>query len=237
MSARWCQPVFQTLPEQVAKTILGRIASGELKPGDQLPPQRELARGFNVGLSVVREAIQRLEVLKILATRQGVGTEVRPFRWMQLIYDPDLFMVGLDLIQAKEFWEARHGIERETLRLATLRAGPEELGAMQAILAQATPAPTDHDRHMELNRAFHLAIARAADNTVLEDILAPLLSVRLPFASRGFNAERARLAWEVHGDMYQAILAGDTARAAEALETHAKVGVVVLEAVENGRLA
>jgi GntR family transcriptional repressor for pyruvate dehydrogenase complex len=233
MIAALDEPSVETLPEQVAKSILGRIASGELRPGDQLPPHRELARLFDVGLSVVREAIQRLEVLKILETRQGIGTVVRPFQWMQLIYDPDLFMVGHDLIKAEEFWEARHAIERETIRLAVLRATAADLAAMAEVLEAAVPDPTDHDVHMGLNRAFHLAIARASGNGVLVDILAPLLDVRLPWAARNFSTIRAQEAWAVHRQMYRAIVAGDVQAAFSAIEAHAEVGSTLLEELDD----
>lgn len=229
MDPAWEPALHESLPEQVAKTILGRIAAGELEPGDRLPPQRELARAMDVGLSVVREAIQRLEVLKVLATRHGKGTIVQPVRWMQLVYDPVLFAVGIDRIEAAAFWEARHALEREVLRLATLRARPEDVAVLAKILAEADPAPTDHDVHMALNRAFHLAIVRAARNRVLEDMLAPLLSIRLPTAAARFDRTRSQATWDAHRLIHDAIVARDLGAAMHALVVHARVGSVVLE--------
>src|SRR3982751_5577004 len=65
------------LHEQVAKQIERLIAKGVLKPGDRLPPARELAVNFGVGRSSVRDAIRTLEVIGIVESRQGHGTVVR----------------------------------------------------------------------------------------------------------------------------------------------------------------
>ena len=70
----WAKPVTNTLGDQVTDAILQRIAKGDFKPGMALPPQRELASELGVGLAVVREAIQRLQVLHVVRTRHGSGT-------------------------------------------------------------------------------------------------------------------------------------------------------------------
>ncbi|HET9754344.1 MAG TPA: GntR family transcriptional regulator, partial [Myxococcales bacterium] len=63
--------------EQVAEQIRRLIGSGALKPGDLLPPERELAEKLGVGRSSVRDAVRTLEVMGILEPRQGHGTVVR----------------------------------------------------------------------------------------------------------------------------------------------------------------
>src|SRR4030081_960389 len=63
--------------EQVAEQIQRLIIRGVLKPGDRLPPERELTRKFGVARSSIRDAIRTLEVMGILEPRQGHGTVVR----------------------------------------------------------------------------------------------------------------------------------------------------------------
>ncbi|MFL5406024.1 MAG: FadR/GntR family transcriptional regulator, partial [Myxococcales bacterium] len=63
--------------EQVAEQIQKLIAEGTLKPGDRLPPERELATRFGVARSSIRDAVRTLEVMGILEPRQGTGTVVR----------------------------------------------------------------------------------------------------------------------------------------------------------------
>ncbi|HYA96125.1 MAG TPA: GntR family transcriptional regulator, partial [Terriglobales bacterium] len=75
------KPEFETIRrnkvyEEVARRLEKLIAEG-LKPGDMLPPERELAETFGVSRSSVRDAIRRLELLGMVEPRQGAGTVVR----------------------------------------------------------------------------------------------------------------------------------------------------------------
>jgi len=71
--------------EQVAEQIQRLIASGALRPGDRLPPERELAAKFGVGRSSLRDAIRTLEVMGIVESRQGSGTVVRDLSTESLV--------------------------------------------------------------------------------------------------------------------------------------------------------
>ncbi len=73
----WVKPVPRTLSDQVAEAILERIARGELVPGSSLPPQRELSLKLGVGLSVVREAIQRGKSLTVRNVTKSVDIPVK----------------------------------------------------------------------------------------------------------------------------------------------------------------
>jgi len=108
----WAKPVTNTLGDQVTDAILKRIAKGDFKTGMALPPQRELASELGVGLAVVREAIQRLQVLHVVRTRHGSGTVIEPIRWQQLVFQPALRVLALEPEMQKQIWEARHAIER-----------------------------------------------------------------------------------------------------------------------------
>ena len=111
MTKAWPSPVARSLPDQVAQTILQRIAAGELQPGHWLPSQRDLAQSMGVGLAVIREAVQRLEALDIVATTHGSGTVIRPFRWIPLLFDSALFHLAVQRIGIRDLWEARRLLE------------------------------------------------------------------------------------------------------------------------------
>ncbi len=66
-----------TAPEMVVAQILNKLKKGDLKPGGQLPSQRELAQLLGVGRSSVREAVNALTVMGYLDVRQGKGTFIR----------------------------------------------------------------------------------------------------------------------------------------------------------------
>jgi GntR family transcriptional repressor for pyruvate dehydrogenase complex len=119
-----------------------------------------------------------------------------------------------------QLWEARYAIEKETVRLAAARATEQDLAAMRQVLEEAVPDPTDYPENQRLNKAFHLALARASKNVVLVDLLAPLLDIQLGTMRTVFDAEISRETWEVHRAIYTAVAARDVAAAAAAMEQH-----------------
>src|SRR6266851_2637724 len=179
MTKPWRKAIAQSLPDQVAQSILERIATGELLPGHRLPSQRDLAASMGVGLAVIREAVQRLQALNIVEASHGAGTVIRPFRWMPLMYDPALFVLAVQRIGVRDLWETRRLIEGQVIRLAAERATEGNLAALRAVLERAEPLPLDYEASQALNREFHLALAHTTQNAVLEDLLAPLLDVHV----------------------------------------------------------
>jgi GntR family transcriptional repressor for pyruvate dehydrogenase complex len=232
MTKAWPSPTVQTLPDQVAQTILQRIATGELAPGHRLPSQRDLAQSMGVGLAVIREAVQRLAALNVVEASHGSGTVIRPFRWMPLIYDPTLFHLAMQRIGIRDLWEARRLLEGQIIRLAAERATRADLAAMRAILARADPLPADYEASQALNHEFHLALARAGQNAVLEDLLAPLLDVRTEGAAHRFSRETCRQTWEAHRVIYDAVAAGSLADADRAIQRHFEIGPIALQEVD-----
>src|SRR3982751_5065448 len=93
-------PQFETVRkvrryEQVADQIRKLVSSGTLKPGDLLPPERELATKLGVGRSSIRDAVRTLEVMGILEPRQGHGTVVRDL-------SADALVVPLSLVLTRK---------------------------------------------------------------------------------------------------------------------------------------
>lgn len=231
MTKAWPKPVVQTLPDFVAQAILQRIATGDLEPGQRLPAQRDLAQSMGVGLAVVREAVQRLQALNIVEATHGSGTVVRPFRWIPLIYDPSLFLMAVQRIGVRDLWESRRLIEGQIARLAAERATDANLAAIRAVLDRADPLPADYAASQALNREFHLAVARAAQNVVLEDLLAPLLDVRVEGAEHRFDRKHCRATWEAHERIYEALAARSAQRAETAIKRHFEVGPIALDEI------
>jgi GntR family transcriptional repressor for pyruvate dehydrogenase complex len=232
MTENWPKPIVQSLPDQVAQTILQRIATGELRPGHRLPAQRELAETMGVGLAVIREAVQRLEALNVVEASHGSGTVIRPFRWMPLIYDPTLFVLAMQRIGVRDLWETRRLLEGQVIRLAVERATRANLEAMRDVLERAEPLPQDYDASQVLNREFHLALARSTQNAVLEDLVAPLLEIRAQGVAHRFTRDHCRLTWQAHHAIYDAVTAGDLAAADRAIAAHFEVGPIALAEVD-----
>ena len=232
MTKAWPMPSVQSLPDQVAQVILERIATGKLLPGHRLPSQRELAQSMGVGLAVIREAVQRLTALNVVEATHGSGMTVRPFRWMPLIYDPSLFELAVQRIGVRDLWEARRLLEGQVIRLAAERATEANLRAMREVLERADPLPLEFETSQALNREFHLAMAKAGQNAVLEDLVAPLLDVKFEGTAHRFSAEHSRKTWQAHQTIYDAIAAHDLAAADRAIKKHFEVGPIAADEIE-----
>jgi DNA-binding FadR family transcriptional regulator len=218
----WAKPVTNTLGDQVTDAILKRIAKGDFKPGMALPPQRELASELGVGLAVVREAIQRLQVLHVVRTRHGSGTVIEPIRWQQLVFQPALRVLALEPEIQKQIWEARHAIERETARLAALRCSEADIAEIAAVIDLASRARPTFEENVTLNTRFHLAVASASGNQILVDLLRPLLEIGFTTTKDDFGDVVATMIWDSHAEIHAAIVARDPAAAEVAVDRHSE---------------
>lgn len=158
-----------TASDEVFKALHGLILSGELKPGDKLPPQRELAQRMDVSRGTLREAVHKLVALGLVTPRQGVGTLIlkdgNPLRYMSSLEDHFL----LDGISARDFLEARLIIETAVTRLAVERATDQERASLEELIQRQQRAAQQGtlEEFSQLDTDFHLALARASGNRVL----------------------------------------------------------------------
>ena len=123
------------LYEKVAQQIRGLIRDGLLKPGDKLPPERELAETFQVSRSSLRDAIRSLEVMGLLEPRQGEGTIVLDLDASALV-SPLSTMLRQKRELVGELLDFRKIIEPPLAARAAAHATPEELVYMEEILGR-----------------------------------------------------------------------------------------------------
>ena len=156
-------------PQIVAEQILQRIACGELKPGERLPSQRDLAQQLAVGRSSVREAINALVVMGHLEVRQGSGTYVR-----QEPPSTDACMQRLaaafEAVDLVDLMEAREMLECRTAELAAERADPAMIRQLEAVLPEIEATRGDYRIFLEADIAFHSMLAKAGGNPVMEEM-------------------------------------------------------------------
>ncbi|HTT88932.1 MAG TPA: FadR/GntR family transcriptional regulator [Acidimicrobiales bacterium] len=170
-----------TLADQLAQELLSMVISGSLLPGQVLPSEGELSSTFRVSRSVVREGLSHLKAMGVLELTNGKKAVVKVPDHVPLMR---FFTVAAaqqadDMVQLRE---ARCGIESECAVLAAERRTEEDmqeietlLGKMAAIIGTRGAFDTAH--YAELDRDFHLAVARASKNFFLERLA---LSIREP---------------------------------------------------------
>lgn len=170
------QPKLSDVIEQELERL---ILEGTLSPGEQLPPERELAKQFDVSRPSVREAIQRLEAKRLLTRRQGGGTFVSESLWKSFS-DPLLNLLSTHSETQLDLLEARHAMEGLSAYFAALRGTDEDFERIQRCLEQIREAQDKKDVEVEASAvmAFLIALTEAAHNVVLLHIvrsLSPLL--------------------------------------------------------------
>lgn len=140
------------IADSVAERIERRILDGTLRPGDRLPPERELALELHVNRSSIREALKKLEQLRLVEIQQGSGIRVRSLDEANL----DLVMRLLfrngrpNMDWIRDLLELREVLFTGLIKLGLERASERELTAFVERLREAGDPATDGDRFIGL---------------------------------------------------------------------------------------
>ncbi len=156
-----------TLVQDVTRRLRQMIFSDQLQPGDFLPSRKDLAAQFGVGVSTVHEAIQALHAVGLVESRPGKGTWVREDAMDTLIH-PKALEGRLGELDARLVYEARSVIEVALTELAAKRATPQDVDQIWQALNEMEAALEDAEAFVEADLAFHLAVAKAGRNRLLE---------------------------------------------------------------------
>jgi DNA-binding FadR family transcriptional regulator len=212
--------------EGVLRTIEARLLSGELGPGDHLPPERSLAAELGVGRSSVREAVRVLEVLGLVRTATGSGPQAGAI----IVATPSGGMSALLRLQvaAQGFPVAdvvKTRLLLETAVVAELaEAQPDLTTAARLLDAMDSPDLTPQE-FLALDARFHVALAEGTGNQVvtammtgLRDSIESYVLAGVP-AIADWAAEAGQLRAE-HRGILLAIEAGDGAAARDRVHAH-----------------
>jgi len=159
-----------TQPELIAQRLRSEILDGLYKPGQRLPAEREIASRLGVHRSSVREALKRLEELRLVVIRRGDGSRVAPIAGASAELIRDLLLAGgrLDRALAEQILDVREILIAGAARLAVERGGEETLEQARALVAVlGDPETRDHTFLEAVESLFEL-MARASGNLVLQ---------------------------------------------------------------------
>lgn len=167
----------ERLYEQIVQQIEHSIVTGELKIGDQLPSERELAEQFAVSRTAVREAIKALREKGLVEILVGRGTFIANGT-SDLVRDSLNLLVKFD--SAKGFLhlvEVREIMEPEIAALAATRITEEYLTAMQDAMDKMEASMGNIEEFVEADLDFHLALAEATQNPIIPALLDPIIDL------------------------------------------------------------
>ncbi|MHB8731994.1 MAG: FadR/GntR family transcriptional regulator [bacterium] len=205
---------------EVAAQIQRLIADGRLKPGDKLPPERELAEIFGVSRSSVRDAIRVLEVQGLVEPRHGDGTLVREIPIDRLVRPlADALSAGKD--QLADLFDMRKMLEPPLARAAAFRATDDDVRALEQIVERQTQRVRAGELALEDDNEFHYRIATAAKNQVVLRTMDILMDLLRDSRARSLQGPgRAEKSLEGHRRILDAIKRRDPDAAAQRMRGH-----------------
>jgi GntR family transcriptional regulator, transcriptional repressor for pyruvate dehydrogenase complex len=159
-----------SVTQQAIDEIKGMIIRGELRPGDRLPKEADLAARLGLSRNSLREAVRALTLIRILETRQGDGTYVTSL-------EPDILLETISFVAdfhqdrtLLHVLEVRRMLESSATALAAQHATEEELASLARLVSEMDACETV-EAFVENDLAFHRTIAVASKNPVLASLL------------------------------------------------------------------
>jgi GntR family transcriptional repressor for pyruvate dehydrogenase complex len=171
--------------------IKDMLMRGELKPGDRLPPEKELSERLGLSRSSLRESVKALELIRVLDVRRGDGTYVTSLD-AKLLNEAVAFVADLHQDRSVlEIFEVRRILEPATAALAAGKITAEEITELRSAMDGINES-TDVEELVAHDLEFHGIISRAAGNAYLGSLLEALSSSTVRARIwRGLTQEKA----------------------------------------------
>lgn len=220
--------------EEVSEALVEMIQTKQLNPGDKLDSVQQLAENFQVGRSAVREALSALRAMGLIEMRQGEGTFVKEFdsTILNLPIHTSILMKKSDL---KNLLEVRKILEVGTVEIAAERRNAENLAEIKKALLDMLNAEGDEDLGDQADLDFHIAIAKAANNQLLINLMNHISEIMVSTMkeTRKLWLYSTKSSWERlnqdHQNIYDAIESGDKEIAKQLMYNHLNNVEKVLE--------
>jgi GntR family transcriptional repressor for pyruvate dehydrogenase complex len=208
------------LPDQIAARLIDLITERQLKAGDRLPPERELAATMGVSRSSLREALRALAMLGVAEMRQGDGTYLTNLQPGSLMRSVGL-VLALSDSGLEELFEARKLVEPGLAKLAAERIDEAAAEALCRCAASTHDVLDDPEAFMWADIELHAMIAKAARNAVLERLLESIAGMGIASRRRtGRLAPVRQRSAHDHVEIAAAIAAHDGEAAFTAMLRH-----------------
>ncbi|MDQ1641903.1 MAG: GntR family transcriptional regulator, transcriptional repressor for pyruvate dehydrogenase complex [Actinomycetota bacterium] len=158
------------LTDQAIVKIKDMILAGELRPGDRLPPEKELSESLGLSRSSLREAVKALEIVHVLDVRRGDGTYVTSLRPEVLLGALSFFADIHQDSSVLELFAVRRILEPAAGAMAAARATPADIAQLRSLLAEVREG-TSVDDLVAHDLVFHRTICQLSGNAYLTGLL------------------------------------------------------------------
>jgi GntR family transcriptional regulator, transcriptional repressor for pyruvate dehydrogenase complex len=204
--------------EEVAKQ-LEELIHKSLRPGDKLPPERELVERLGVSRSSVRDAIRKLELMGLVEPRQGTGTVVRDVS--DAVVNPLASWIARKRQLVSELLDFRQMVEPPLAARAATNASAEQIAAMEDILRRHDEKVIGGHLAVKEDSEFHYSIATASGNSIVLKVLDVVMDMLRETRSRSLQTRgRPEKSLAGHRRIMSAIKRRDAAGAERAMRQH-----------------
>ncbi len=208
------------MAEQVVIQVRDMMREGKLRPGDRLPPERELSKRLGISRASLRHGLRFLAAIGVLTSRHGSGTYIADGP-PALDSEPLRMLAELHRFTPNEMFEARKLLEVGLAGLAARNASDEHLAVMSEEVAEMYATLDDPQEYLVHDIRFHRAIAAASGNQILAALM-NMVSMAM-YERRRATVERAtdlKESAEFHRKIYRLIRAGKSEEARTAMNEH-----------------
>jgi GntR family transcriptional repressor for pyruvate dehydrogenase complex len=212
--------------DSVIRFIKSEIVAGRLKPGEKLPPEREMAERLKISRTSIREALRTLEVLGVLESVQGAGNFIS-LNFEKSITEALSMMFLLRQTDTRQLSDIRAALELKAAELAAQNLTDTQIEELETIVDEMETAK-DEEVAAVLDRRLHHTIVCASDNVIMIQILNAMAvliddfikNIRAAILKDDHN--RARLL-DIHRSMISSFKARDIAAVYEAYHRHEEI--------------
>ncbi len=219
-------PPPQKASVAIYEQIRSKILSGELKPGDKLPPERDLIEMFQRSRPTVREALRMLENKNYVTISRGKGTIVNKLSTDEVERTLSN-LVRLSLVSVDNILDIRNVCEPLSISLAAQNRTDQDIRVMKDILSYGEGITSDFERSMENGNRFNGAMARSSHNEMLYLIMRITSKFSnekmLASAAKMSEEEKTQLAKNIlkqHFGLFEAIVQRDSEKAVQRNNEH-----------------
>jgi GntR family transcriptional regulator, transcriptional repressor for pyruvate dehydrogenase complex len=211
--------LFEQIVQQVEESIL----KGQLKPGDQLPAERDLAQRFGVSRTAVREAVKTLREKGLVEAYSGRGTFVTDGTSQAMRQSLDLLVRVNQQEGSLHLAELRQVLEPEIAARAATRIDEPLLATMREAVAIMDRNLHDPDAYVEADLDFHLALAEAVGNPIILSLLDSIVGLLREQRGRIFEVDGGPERGQFHHKrILAAVESRDPEKARDAMRAHLK---------------
>ena len=149
----------------VIEYFKNRIMAGELRPGEKLPPEREIAQMLEVSRNSVREALRIMDMTGVISSQQGSGNYIT-CEFQKSIAETMGMMFAMSQINYQQISQIRYALEQQAFALAIEQASESQMEALEELVKRLDRS-MDEQENARIDKQIHFTLALASGNVLL----------------------------------------------------------------------